>query len=186
LTLRRTTRALVVAALVASCGAPSYPRPVAAGVHLWETEDHTTEGDVVIEGDPATIYAVLAVYERWTAVFTDVARVEDQGPADDVPGEERVLLVTTAGQNNNLRFKNDPEHRVVRFRDTGGAADVWAEIAFEPGARPGTTRVHARLHADVHGLVSIFVTDAKLREERQTKLASDLGNIARYFSSEAR
>jgi hypothetical protein len=171
---------------LAACGAPSLPRPIAPGVRLWEIEDHTTEGDVMIEGEPATIYAVLAVYARWTDVFTDVARVEDQGPADDVPGEERVLLVTTTGQNNNLRFQNDAARRVVHFRDTGGVGDVWAEIAFEPGARAGTTRVHAKLHADVHGLASLFVTDTKLREERQTKLSSDLGNIARYFSSEAR
>jgi len=170
-----------MAVATAACGASSHPVVPVAGVRLWEVGDHTTEGDVVIGVAPAEAYAVLGVYARWTAVFTDVARVEDQGPAGDVPGEEKVLLVTRSGQNNNLRFKNDAEKRVVRFRDTGGAGDVWAEIAFEPGPRGASTRVHARLHADVHGLASLFVTDGKLREERQRKLSSDLGNIERYF-----
>ena len=68
----------------------------------------------------------------------------------------------------------------MRFHDTGGSADVWAEIAFEP-AGAGATRVHARLHADVHGLMSLFVTDARLREQREKKLASDLADIQRFF-----
>jgi carbon monoxide dehydrogenase subunit G len=152
----------------------------APGVRMWEADDHTSEGEVIVPGDPAANYAAVADYAKWTKVFSDVARVEDQGPATDVPGEEKVLLVTTAGQNNNLRFRNDPAQHVVRFHDTGGAADVWAEISFEP-ASGGATRVHARLHADVHGLMSLFVTDRRLRDDRQKKLASDLADIQKYF-----
>lgn len=173
-------RTILVLALASACGGAA-PRVVTApGVHMWEADDHTSEGEVIVPGDPAKDYAAVADYATWTKVFRDVARVEDQGPATDVPGEEKVLLVTTAGQNNNLRFRNDPAHHVVRFHDTGGAADVWAEIAFEPSGA-GATRVHARLHADVHGLMSLFVTDARLRGEREKKLASDLEDIQKFF-----
>ncbi len=175
--VRLLLAASIAAGAIAACGAPSRPIPLAAGVRLWEAEDHTSEGEVVIAGEPADVYAALGSYPRWAEIFSDVARVEDQGADGD---EEKVRLVTTAGQNNNLRFHNDPAHRVVRFRDTGGSADVWAEIGFELGPRPGTTRVHARLHADVHGVLSIFVSDGKLRDQRHAKLASDLADIERF------
>ena len=173
-------RKILVLALAGACGGAAPPVVTAPGVRMWEADDHTSEGEVIVPGDPATNYAAVADYAKWTQVFHDIARVEDQGPATDVPGEEKVLLVTTEGQNNNLRFKNDPVHHIVRFHDTGGAADVWAEIAFEPSGA-GATRVHARLHADVHGLMSLFVTDHRLLRERQKKLASDLDDIQKYF-----
>lgn len=175
--------ALAVSLSVAACGgAAVHTAPLPAGVRLWEAEDHTTEGEIFIDGDPAAVYTEMSVYARWVQIFSDVARVEDQGPDGD---EEKVKLVTREGQNNNLRFKNDPARHVVRFRDTGGIGDVWAEIAFEPAGSRGT-RVHARLHGDVHGFYSLIITDAKLREERQKKLTSDLSDILRYFSRSSR
>ena len=169
---------LAVAVACACGGAPLAPAP--PGVRLWESSDHTTEGEVIVPGDPATDYAAVGDTARWPAIFGDVARVEDQGP-DPVHGEEKVLLVTREGQNNNLRFKNDPDERIVRFHDTGGSADVWAEIAFLPSG-DGGTRVHARLHADVHGLMSLFVTNNRLRDQRRKKLSSDLADIRRFFA----
>lgn len=174
-------RLVILIALVAACGGAAHLAPVPPGVRLWEVEDHTTEGEIFVEGEPASIYAAVSVYARWAQIFSDVATVEDQGADGD---EEMVKLVTTEGQNNNLRFKNDPAHHVVRFRDTGGIGDVWAEIAFEP-APGGGTRVHARLHGDVHGLYSLVITDAKLRDERRKKLTSDLSDILRYFGKSA-
>jgi hypothetical protein len=166
-----------ILALAACGGAPLAPAP--PGVTLWEANDHTTEGEVTVPGAPAANYAAVGDYARWPAIFSDVARVEDQG-LDPATGEEKVLLVTKEGQNNNLRFKNDPAHRIVRFHDTGGSADVWAEIAFEDAH--GSTRVRARLHADVHGFISLFVTNNRLRDQRRKKLSADLASIRAFFT----
>jgi hypothetical protein len=173
-----------VAGALTACGGGASQVHVEPGVRMWEAADHTSEGDVTVPGDPATDYTMVEDTALWPKIFSDVARVEDQGK-DAETGEEKVLLVTTEGQNNNLRFRNDPSRHVVRFHDTGGSADVWAEIAFEASYQ-GTTRVHVTLHADVHGLLSIFVTDAKLRDQRQKKLSSDLADIQRFFIRAAR
>jgi hypothetical protein len=171
---------LAFALALVACGGSSTPPPAIPGVRMWEGADHTSEGEVVIPGDAATNYAQLSDYARWPKIFSDVASVEDQGRAPDDASEEKVLLVTKAGQNNNLRFHNDAAHHVVKFHDTGGMADVWAEIGFED-AGTGKTRVHVRLYADVHGFTSLFVTDARLRDQRQKKLSSDLADIQRFF-----
>ena len=171
------------ALVLAACGGATHLAST-PGVRMWESADHTSEGDVTVPGDPAADFELVRDTAMWPRIFSDVARVEDQG-LDADSGEEKVLLVTTEGQNNNLRFRNDPARHVVRFHDTGGSADVWAEIAFEPAYR-GATRVHVTLHADVHGLLSLFVTDAKLRDQRQKKLSSDLADMQRYFVRAAR
>jgi hypothetical protein len=171
-------RFILALAITGACGgAPLAPAP--PGVALWEANDHTSEGEVVVPGRPAANYAAVSEYAKWPVIFADVARVEDQG-LDAALGEEKVLLVTKEGQNNNLRFHNDPAQKIVRFHDTGGSADVWAEIAFEPAAG-GKTRVRARLHADVHGLMSLFVTDNRLRDQRRKKLSAELVDIQRFF-----
>jgi hypothetical protein len=73
---------------------------------------------------------------------------------------------------------------MVWFEDTGGRAKVWAEIVFAPGERPGTTRVHSRLFADVHGVASIVVSSGRLRSLRQQRIASDLSHLHTYFSAD--
>jgi hypothetical protein len=72
--------------------------------------------------------------------------------------------------------------RMVWFEDTGGRAEVWAEIVFGPGDVPGTTRVHSRLFADVHGLASLVVSDRKLRGIREQRVRDDLTHLRSYFS----
>ena len=70
------------------------------------------------------------------------------------------------------------------FEDTGGRAEVWAEIVFLPGDRPGTSRVRSRIYADVHGIASLFVSDSKLRGLRQQRIRDDLTNLRAYFARE--
>jgi hypothetical protein len=81
-----------------------------------------------------------------------------------------------------VHFHNQPRARIVWFEDTGGSAEVWAEIVFVPGERLGTTRVRSRLYADVHGLASLVVSNAKLRALRQQRVASDLSSLHTYFA----
>jgi uncharacterized membrane protein len=166
---------IVVASAAVACarGTPASAAP--PGVKIWEsTQDHVSEGDVIVAGDPDALYAQLADYGRWTAVFKDVASVTvvSRGQPEDA-----VKLVTTDGKTNNLRFHNDAGKRVVHFRDTGGRAVVWADIGFEPAAQAGMTRVHARIYADVPGFAGWFVSDGRLKRERQKKIASDLTSI---------
>jgi hypothetical protein len=59
---------------------------------------------------------------------------------------------------------------------------VWAEIVFFSGDRPGTTRVHSRLYAAVHGLASLLVSEDRLRALRQQRVRADLVHVRDYFA----
>jgi len=138
-----------------------------------------TEGETVVDGDPAAVYAIVLDYRKWTEVFSDVARVivTAQHGVD-----AKVTLVKADGTRDNLVFHNQPQARLVYFEDTGNAhATVWGEIVFAPGETPGTTRVHTRLHASVHGIASLVVGDESVRKMREQKLSRDLAQILRYF-----
>ena len=96
-----------------------------------------------------------------------------------------MTFVHADGNRDNVHFHNAPAARMVWFEDTGGRAEVWAEIVFVPGDRPGTTRVRSRLFADVHGLASVVVSGTRVRMMRQQRVASDLSNLRAYFSTHA-
>ena len=138
-----------------------------------------TEGDTVVDGDPRDVYATMLDFRRWTEVFPDLARVEVTRRSGS---EARVTLVARDGHHDNLHFKNRPASNVVWFEDTGSDhAVVWAEIAFAPGARPATTRIHARLYARVHGWARLVVHSSRVRHEREAKVAHDLASMRAYF-----
>jgi hypothetical protein len=118
-------------------------------------------------------------YARWTEVFPDVAKVVVTARHGV---DARVTLIKPDGNRDNLVFHNQPQARMVYFEDTGNAhATVWAEIVFAPGDQPGTTRVHTRLHADVHGIATLVVHADDVRKMREQKLERDLVHISRYF-----
>jgi len=98
--------------------------------------------------------------------------------------DARVTLVHAAGNRDNVHFRNRPAARTVWFEDTGGRAEVWAEITFAPGTRPGTSVVRSRIYADVHGVASLFVSDSKLRHLRQERIRNDLTQLRAYFDRE--
>jgi hypothetical protein len=153
----------------------------APGVRVYASahDANTTEGDTIVEGDPASIYAVVLDYQRWTEVFPDIAKVivTAQHGVD-----ARVTLVKPDGNRDNLVFHNQPQARMVYFEDTGNAhATVWGEIVFSPGDRPGTTRVHTRLHADVHGIASLVVSDEDVQRQRERRVERDLAHVRTYF-----
>jgi hypothetical protein len=175
-------RTIVLAAVLAAmlgCAATSVPLP-APGVRIWESRDDSaiSEGETTLATDPASAYAAATDYSHWPTIFADVARVDvtDQRGVD-----ARVTFVYRDGHRDNLHFHNRPDTRTLWFEDTGGRAEVWAEIAFTPGPVPGTTHVHSRLYADVHGLASLVVTDARLRAMRQQRISSDLFSLQTYF-----
>jgi hypothetical protein len=188
--MRAVPAALVPAALAAAlagCGvaaAPAGPRaPRTAEIAVFESAaDHVTEGETILEVEPDVAYAEIADYAHWPHIFPavrqaivtardgDDARVTFIGDADGDPDH-----------HDNVHFHNRPATRTIWFEDTGGRAVVWAETTFAPGPRPGTTRVHSRLYADVHGVLSLVVTDANLRDRRQSRVAGDLTNLRAYF-----
>lgn len=171
-------RALLALAFVGLATAPVMATP---GVRVYQSADDpsTTEGDTIVDGDPATIYAIVLDYSRWTQVFPDVAKVivTAQHGVD-----AKVTLVKPDGNRDNLVFHNQPQARLLYFEDTGNKhATVWGEIVFAPGDQPGTTRVHTRLHADVHGIATLVVRADDVRKMREQKLERDLVHIRRYF-----
>jgi hypothetical protein len=166
-----------LAAVVASRSAGATPPEI----RVYESHDDgaITEGDTVIATDPDTAYRATTDYARWSSMFPDIrdVRITQQRGSD-----ARVTFVHTDGNLDNLHFRNQPAARMVWFEDTGGRAEVWAEIIFVPGASPGTAVLHTRLYADVHGLASLFVSDGKLRSMRQQRVRDYLVELRAYFA----
>jgi hypothetical protein len=154
--------------------------PVVSTARVWNgRQAATSEGEVVLAAAPATVYAVLTDATRWPAIFPRVRNATARaGGAVDI--------VSRKGKHRNLRFANDPRTLTVRFTESGGKADVYAEIFLEPGAVLGTTRARARLRADVSGFRSWFVSDATVREKRERRLLQYLADLDRYFQARAR
>ncbi len=173
-------RTLVVLAVLAGSTAAA----VAGPIRVWESQDDAsiTEGETTLETDPDTAYASAIDYARWPSMFPDIVRANITKQQGD---DARVTLVHRDGNKDNVHFHNTPQARMLWFEDTGGRAEVWAEIIFVPGDRPGTTRVHSRLFADVHGIASVVVSGTKVRMMRQQRVASDLSNLRAYFSTHA-
>jgi hypothetical protein len=161
----------------AACGFPQVVTP--SGVQVREADQATTVGEAMLDVDPATAFQQLCDYTRWPTIFPDILHVvvtRQQG--DDA-------LVTMIGPNDhhdNLHFHNRPTANTVWFEDTGGRADVWLSMVFEAGPRAGTTYVKGTIFADVKGVASLVVSDARVRHMRQEKLASDLIALRNYFA----
>jgi hypothetical protein len=158
----------------AGCGAPT--DETIAEIRVYENPDDSaiTEGETVLAVDPDVAYRAVSDYAKWPAMFPAVHEVlitKTEGV------DARVTFVHVDGNRDNLHFHNRPEARTLWFEDTGGRAEVWAETAFAPGDRPGTTRVHSRLYADVKGLASLVVKDDQVRAMRRARVANDLADV---------
>jgi len=156
------------------------PRPVrelATGVVIHVV----TPKDAAATNDAIAAFADDAVLLR-LVIFPDVLQVvitEQKG------NDARVTLIGPNDHHDNLHFKNQPQARMIFFEDTGGHADVWAEIMFLPADQPHTTRVHTRLYADVHGVASLVVSGGDVRRMRELKIERDLVHIREYFKRRA-
>jgi len=169
----RWALAIVVATGCVSVG------PVARVPHvsIYETSADTTEGDTQLDAAPETTFAIASDVTRWPAIFPDIRRViVTRQDGDDA----LVTFVHTDGERDNIHFKNGP--RTVWFEDTGGRAEVWAEIKFTNGSRPNTTHVHSRLFAKVHGAASWFVSDEQVRRLRERRVTDDLVHLRAFFA----
>lgn len=166
--------------ILAGCAGRAVIAP--SSVQIWESHDDTaiTEGETTLDVDPRTAYRIAVDYPRWSTIFPDVVQVQ---VTKQEGVDARVTLVHRDGNRDNVHFHNQPQAGIVWFEDTGGTARVWAEIAFMPGARPKTTLVHSRLYANVHGLASLFVSDAHVRELRQQRVTDDLVHLRAYFAT---
>jgi hypothetical protein len=173
---------LTLAFAVVLGAAPATAAPSEIRVYESHDDSSITEGNTVITADPDQAYLATADYARWSAMFPDIrdVRITQQRGVD-----ARVTFVHAAGNRDNLHFHNQPAARMVWFEDTGGRAEVWAEIIFLPGTTPGTTYLRARLYADVHGVASLFVSDGKLRGLRQERVRDYLVKLRAYFARNA-
>jgi hypothetical protein len=148
-------------------------------VYASRTDSAITEGETTLDVEPDVAYAAATDYSRWTVMFPTIRQVVVTRRAGV---DAHVTFVHAAGNRDNLHFRNRPADRMVWFEDTGGRAEVWAEIVFGPGDVPGTTRVHSRLYADVHGLASLVVSDRRLRGIREQRVRDDLTHLRSYFA----
>jgi hypothetical protein len=173
-------RAWVTLLFVLGCTASTVAAP-AAEVRVYESpsDDAITEGDTVIAADPDVAYQAALDYPRWASIFPDIRRVAvtKQNGVD-----AHVTFVYADDHRDNVHFHNVPAARKLWFEDTGGRAEVWAEIVFSPGDVPGTTRVHSRVYADVHGFTGLFVSNSRLRRARTERVRGDLTHLRAYFA----
>lgn len=139
-----------------------------------------TEGETTLDVDPDVGYRTMANYAGWVSVFPDLRRVTitQQNGVD-----ARVSLDYADKHRNNIHFHNDPAARKIWFENLYSRADMWAELVFLPGDRPGTTRIHARVYADVKGVASMFVSESKLRRGRTDRVRGDLTHLQHYFAA---
>jgi hypothetical protein len=153
----------------------------AADVSVHESpEDHSiTEGEVVIDADSETAFQTALDYTKWPAIFPDIKRVIVTKQHGD---DARVTFIHADGNKDNVHFHNTPAARMIWFEDTGGKAEVWAEIVFIPGDKAGTTRVHSRVYAEVHGVSGWFVSGDRVKTLRAQRVRSDLHDLQAYFA----
>jgi hypothetical protein len=184
MTIMRITQTIALAFVVACTSSTVVPFAQASPeVRVFQSPDDSaiTEGETVLSADPDAAYRAVTDYARWAVMFPDIRRVI---VTSQVEGDDRVTFIHADGNRDNVHFHNRPAARVVWFEDTGGRAEVWAEISFLPGERPGTTRVRSRLYADVHGWASLFVSDNKIRSMREHRVRDDLSHLRAYFARE--
>lgn len=170
-------RSLMIAGLLLGTAAHASP----PSLHVYESRsaEATTEGDATIAADPDRAYRTATDYQLWPRIFRDVR----QAIVEERRGDEaKVTFVHHDGSWDRLHFRNDPAARTVWFEQTGGHAEVHGEIVFAPGPVLGTTHVHSRLYADVHGLTSMFVSDSEVRQQREQQVRDDLIQLQIYFA----
>jgi hypothetical protein len=177
----RISSLVTVLAWVACTSATAPLAAAQTDVRVYPSASETaiTEGETILAAEPDAVYRAVIDYPRWTTMFPDIRQVI---VTSQVGGHDRVTFVHADGNRDNVHFHNQAATRLVWFEDTGGRAQVWVEIVFFPGERPGTTRVHSRLYADVHGWASLFVSDDKLRSLREQRVRQDLSNLRTYFA----
>ena len=169
-------RLLVLATLTVA--ATGYAQP---GIRVYQSPNDRsiTEGETTIDGDPGDVYATVLDYAKWTEIFPDVLKVEI---TDKRGVDAHVTLIGPNDHHDNLHFHNQPQARMIYFEDTGNShAEVWAEIMFIPGEKSGTTRVHVRLFADVHGIASVVVSSSDVKRQREARVDAQLAGLRNYF-----
>jgi hypothetical protein len=169
-------RTLTTTALMA---ATSFASPANVAVYENARLAETTEGDALLATDPETAFTTTTDYARWPKIFAELkaATITEQQGVD-----ARVRLVHDDGSVDHLHFHNRPNAHTVWFEQLGGDGDVWAELSFVAGEQTGTTHVHSRVYAAVHGLAAMLVSDAAVREQREHLVRASLAQLQAYFA----
>jgi hypothetical protein len=175
-------KGIVIALVLLGGLAAASAAPSAISVYESRQSSAMTEGDATIATDPDTAFATATDYAHWSRIFPGVRRaVVTQRKGNDA----RVTFLHSDGTTDHLHFIAVPRAHKVWFEQTGGKAEVRAEIVFAPGKRHGTTHVHSRLFAQVPGLAGAFVSSSDVRALRQQQVHDDLVQLQAYFASVA-
>jgi hypothetical protein len=149
---------------------------------LTEKPGHATEGIVVVDASPSEVYALVTDYASWPSIFRDVSSVEQLGGGRR---EASVRFTSRAiGRTVTVKFDNVAD-RLIRFHGTKGPPGGVSSGSYQltPIDNGTRTLVHARLYMNVTGVPGMFISDAKIRSMRQTKLRSDMNDVIRRFPS---
>lgn len=158
--------------------------PIASAAHstvrVWQPRDdqYGSEGTVEVHATPAEIHAAVRDFEGWPRLFKDVKRAEvKRRTATEaiVEFESRTL-----GHSHTLRIQTGDANR-TRFEVTDGhGIELSGEFSLEP-ITEGVTRIRGHLHNKATGFFGWFVSDASVREKRETKLRHDLQDLHTRF-----
>jgi uncharacterized membrane protein len=169
-------RSSSIAVVIVTCAGCAHTTP---GI-VTEDPEHTTQESITVDASPNEVYRVATDYARWPIVLADVSAVTIQrGGRDDA----RVTFRSKAlGDLVTIQLDNEPD-RAVRFRGVDGppGSHAYGEYRFEPVAG-GRTRVTVTFLLRAGGLSSLFVRKATVDRMRQTKVESDLEDLARWFA----
>lgn len=149
---------------------------------IWEVDDTTSAGQVVVAAPPASVYAAATDYATWGDLFSDVIWVEHlEGGREDglVRSKSRAL-----GKTSTIRFDNVADE-LVAFRMVKGPPGARARgrytlTADESGKQ---TTIDGELYLEATGLTGVLLGDEKVRNMRRAKLQADLDDLAAYFGT---
>lgn len=152
---------------------------------ITEASGTTSKASITIDAAPAEVYALVTEYSSWRRFFTDIVtvKVKTGGRHDAlVEMESRALE-----HDVTVVFDNDAD-KAIRFKLVDGppGARAKGEYLLVPVDEGRRTRIDATLYMDVVGVVSVFVSDRKIRSMRQAKLRADLEDVARWFRLQRR
>ena len=152
---------------------------------ITEASGTTSTGSITIDAAPGEVYALVTDYADWRKFLTDIATVKIK------TGGRRDALVEMESRalehQVTVVFDNDVG-KAIRFKLVDGPPGARAKGEYvlssvDDGRR---TRIDATLYMDVVGVVSVFVSDKKIRSMRQAKLRADLEDVARWFRLQRR
>lgn len=141
---------------------------------------YASNGTVEVHATAAEVSAAISDFKNWPTLFSDVksVKVKHRTPTDTIVDFES----RTLGHAHELRIHTGDPNR-LRFEIIDGhGIQLWGEFSLKQ-LSPHITGIQGLLHSDVTGVFGWFLSDRSVREQRRTKLRSDLEDLSKRFAN---